>query len=185
MFCVRCGKKLPGDFNKCRKCPDTARSGAWYCPHCGNGVKSTQKKCDVCGGELSLSPETYVMPEATDPKSRLTAVILAFLLGFTGLHFYYLKFPSRFRKRLIWAVVSILFSIACLITFQTGMEQAFPGGEYDAAIAESLTGFAVSTAIGIVAGGLSFVLSWTAGVIDGIVLLRKPKYQDGNGTYLE
>lgn len=185
MFCVRCGKKLPGECNKCRKCPDSARTGAWYCPHCGNGVKSTQKVCDVCGGELDLSPENYVLPEATDPKSRVTAAVLAFLLGFTGLHFYYLEFPSRFRKRLLWAVISILFSLVCLFTFQTGMERAFPGGEYDAAIAETLTGFAVTTAVGIVGGVVSFLIAWIVGLAEGVVLLRRPKYQDGNGNYLE
>ncbi len=185
MYCVRCGKKLPDDCNKCRKCPDSTRAGAYYCPHCGNGVKGSQKVCDVCGGELDFSPEHYVLPPSTPPKSRVKAAVLAFVLGFTGLHFQYLVFPKKFRKRLLWAMLSLVFSLLCLIAFQTGMERAFPGGTYDAEIAASMAGYAITTAAGIVGGLVSFVLSWVMGIANGVSILRKPKYQDGNGNYLE
>ena len=184
MYCIRCGKKLPGEYNQCRVCPPTERAGRWYCPHCGEGVKQTQTVCDVCGGELDFSPDSVVMTDPVPPKQRIPAALLAFFAGAFGAHFYYLAFPERFRKRLVWALVSIGISVASLILFRSGMERAFVNGEYVAEIARELTGFAVTAAVGIVGGALSFALAFITGIVDGVVLLRRKSYLDGNGNTL-
>lgn len=185
MYCVRCGKKLPGEYNKCVKCRKDARDNAWYCPECGNGVKKTAKECDVCKAKLSLSPENYVYPPRKQGRSKKKAVTLAFALGFSGAHLKYLGFDKKFIKRAVWAAVSIVFSVACLITFQTGMDAAFVGGEYNAEIGDSLLSFALTTAIGIVAGIVSLLIAWGVSVSDGIKMLINPKYEDNDGQYLE
>lgn len=185
MYCVRCGKKLPGEYNKCVKCRKDARENAWYCPECGNGVKKTAKECDVCKAKLNLSPENYVYPPRKQGRSKKKAVTLAFALGFSGAHLKYLGFDKKFIKRAVWAAVSVAVSIACLIAFQTGMDAAFVGGEYNAEIGDSLVSFAITTAAGIVAGGVSFLIDWGIGIADGIKMLTNPKYEDNDGQYLE
>lgn len=184
MYCVRCGKKLPGEYNKCRKCRADARENAWYCPECGNGVKKTAKECDVCKAKLNLSPAMYVTPEAGERRRRKVAVTLAFALGFSGLHLKYLGFKDKFIKRAVWAGLSVVFSIASLLAFRAVADAAFVGG-YNAEVLDSKLGILLTLAICISAGAISFLIDWGKGVVDGIIMLCRESYQDADGQTLE
>ena len=185
MYCVRCGKLLPGQYNKCHKCRDDASPTAWYCPYCGSGVRESDKKCEVCKKKLDLSPAMYVTTPAGKQRSRAVTLILAFALGFTGLHFKYLGFDKKFVKRLVWAFVSAAVAFGALLTFQNGINPAFSGGEVDYAILENLTSFMWICASFIVAGALSFLASWGAGFVDAAEIIGNRNYQDADGEYLK
>ncbi len=181
MFCVRCGRKLPGNYNKCNQCPPGARENAWYCPYCGAGVKKNSKKCDVCGKALDLSPAAYVKAAPEKLKKRKTAAVLAIFLGFLGLHHKYMGQQSRFVRRILWSALSAVVAVASLIIFRAGINPAFENG-YDPEVLESMALFVFTMAGLVAAGTISLLISWIKGVAEGIMLLRKNNVTDGNGN---
>ena len=184
MYCVRCGKKLPGQYNKCHRCREDAREGAWYCPYCGSGVRERDKKCEICKRKLDLSPEMYVKTPAGKQRSRAVTLILAFALGFTGLHFRYLGFNAKFIRRILWSAISLFAAVAALIAFRNGIEPAFTGAAVNIDMLESMSAFIWGFAILVTLGALSFLLAFAAGIIDGITIASNRRYQDADGEYL-
>ncbi len=56
------------------------------CPYCKEEIKDGAIKCKHCGSMLNGSPS----PLSLNPKSKVTAGILALLLGGLGIHKFYL-----------------------------------------------------------------------------------------------
>ena len=185
MYCVRCGKNLPGQYNKCHKCPDGVSETAWFCPYCGSGVRESDKKCEICKKKLDLSPAMYVKTPAGKQRSRAVTLILAFALGFTGLHFRYLGFFKQFIRRLLWSAISAVVSLSSLIIFRSGIDPAFAGAAVDLDMLENMSAFIWGFAILITAGALSFLMAVGAGIVDGITIAANKKYQDADGVYLK
>ena len=184
MYCVRCARKLPGEYNKCVKCRKDARDNAWYCPYCGSGVKKTAKSCDVCNAKLSLSPENYLYPPKGKQRKRKTAAILAFVLGFSGLHMLYLGFKDTFLKRGIWAAASASLSLLSLAFFRAVADIAFVNG-YNAEILDEKLTTLIVLALCVAIGAVSLLIDWGFGIYDGVKMLINENYQDFDGQALE
>ena len=184
MYCVRCGKKLPGDYNKCNHCPDTARQGAWYCPHCGSGTKQSATLCEVCGEPLDLTADNLrvMLPHAS--RYRVVAVLLAFFFGAVGAHEAYLGFFDRFLRRVIWTLVSVLVFLFCLFSFRAGLDGLIRDGTLYAADLESNALFLWGNVLGMVAAAVSLLLNFGLGIGNGFTLLQNKSYRDWDGNLL-
>lgn len=66
-----------------------------FCSHCGNAVSPMAAACPQCGHPVASQPGAAVPPQAqgnpyAPVKSRVTAGILALVLGGIGVHKFYL-----------------------------------------------------------------------------------------------
>jgi TM2 domain-containing membrane protein YozV/predicted RNA-binding Zn-ribbon protein involved in translation (DUF1610 family) len=111
-FCFSCGAVLHHSANACPKCgasqpvhldtpvtpwrPNLPTSGAQpttgalppnhvYCRGCGSAIHETASTCPKCGAQQRVSAST-----AVGRKDRVTASVLAILLGSFGAHRFYL-----------------------------------------------------------------------------------------------
>ena len=79
-----------------------------YCSSCGSIIKKRAEICIKCGVRVALPSYSGVEPQsviAFSDRSRLTAGILGVLLGFLGVHSFYL---GRVGKGIIQIVVTVL-----------------------------------------------------------------------------
>lgn len=185
VYCVRCGKKLPGEYNKCNHCPDTAREGAWYCPHCGNGCKPSAKRCEVCGETVSFAPDALFVMLPHKSRYRLPAALMAFFFGALGVHEAYLGFTDKFVRRLAWTVISLLAFLFFLFSFRAGVDGMITNGVLYAADLEKNGLFLWGNVLGITASVLSFLLNFGLGIGNGVRLLQDKSYRDWDGNFLK
>ena len=107
MYCKNCGKELREKALSCDHCNFTRGNGAGYCPHCGRRVPYQQEICEYCGGVVfSLYHEKS--------RHRVVAGLLALLLGYLGLHNFYLGYPKKGLFKLIITVILFLLGIGAL-----------------------------------------------------------------------
>ncbi|MBR5711033.1 MAG: NINE protein [Thermoguttaceae bacterium] len=87
MFCRNCGSEVQGFAAACMKCGCNPHTGNAFCPNCGAHVNENQVVCVKCGSALN----SQVRPtNSTSKKDRVTAGVLALLLGGLGIHQFYL-----------------------------------------------------------------------------------------------
>ena len=79
MFCRNCGAMLQEGANVCTQCGAPVGAGNQYCFNCGQCSDGAQP------GAAPYGPQ----------KSKLAAVILAFLLGTLGIHNFYLGYTNK------------------------------------------------------------------------------------------
>jgi len=100
IFCRNCGKKVNAVAIACPGCGVPPRTQKNFCHHCGKPTSAIQIMCTQCG--VSLAP--------IKEKSRLTAGILAILLGHFGVHKFYLGNTG-------WGVFMLCASLLGVVTF--------------------------------------------------------------------
>ena len=93
MFCKNCGKELDDSAVACMGCGCDPRKGNKHCHHCGVEVQSNQVVCVKCGTALNGAS---AVPGAggTQPKSKLTYLLLAIFLGGFGVHNFYAGYTN-------------------------------------------------------------------------------------------
>lgn len=107
MYCKNCGKELREKALSCDYCSFTRGNGAGYCPNCGRRVPYQTEKCEYCGGTVySLYHEKS--------RHRIVATLMAFFLGFTGLHNFYLGYFKKGLFQLIATVALLALSVGAL-----------------------------------------------------------------------
>lgn len=97
MFCKNCGAMLQENANVCTQCGAPTGAGNQYCFHCGQ-LTGGSPFCAKCGAPQNAAPgqpPAYSAPVNGQQKSKLAAVILAFLLGYLGIHNFYLGYTSK------------------------------------------------------------------------------------------
>lgn len=68
----------------------TKNSDEMFCYSCGSIVKINASACPKCGVRQKPADETHTVSSPKRIKSRVTAAVLAFLLGGLGIHKFYI-----------------------------------------------------------------------------------------------
>ncbi len=109
MFCKNCGAMLQEGANVCTQCGAPVGAGNQYCFNCGQ-CSDGAPFCSNCGAPQNASgrPGQQTPPGGMpygQPKSKLAAVILAFLLGTLGIHNFYLGYTNKGIAQLLLTLI--------------------------------------------------------------------------------
>lgn len=88
-----------------------------YCSKCGKVIADSETVCQNCGTHASES-----RPVKVSPKSRTVAAILAFFLGFLGIHRFYVgKIGTGIAIILTsWCIIGEVWALIDLIVILCG-----------------------------------------------------------------
>ena len=100
MFCEYCGAKLNEQHN--------------VCPHCGAPI--TKSTYNNQGATKKRGIPAYI-DGMYSSKSRLIAILLAFLIGSFGVHNFYLGHKEKAIKQLLWATLGSLIFVGPIIAY--------------------------------------------------------------------
>ena len=101
-FCTHCGAEQVEGAYACPKCGFAARQKRAYCFNCGIKTDPEQIMCVQCGAALATSPLAGI-PGIGGRKEKLVVGLFALLLGWLGIHKFYLESWG-------WGLVYFLFS---------------------------------------------------------------------------
>lgn len=101
MFCRNCGKEIHQQAVACPGCGVPPLVENKFCNNCGTATEANQVLCTKCGASLCR------LPVAGD-KSKVAAGLLAILLGWLGIHKFYLGYN---KEGLVMLLVSVLGGI--------------------------------------------------------------------------
>lgn len=87
-FCTHCGQPVNSAAIACPQCGAPPRTGRNYCRNCGAPRRSKQIICLKCGSSLKSSISAG--NGSGSQKSRISAALLAFLLGGIGIQKFYM-----------------------------------------------------------------------------------------------
>ncbi len=82
-----------------------------FCPRCGHELLSVGDYCSQCGLPIPPDERLYDEPDAS-PRSRLVALLLCILLGYFGVHRFYV---GKIATGVIWLLTGGLFGIGYLV----------------------------------------------------------------------
>tara|TARA_B100000427_G_scaffold210213_1_gene175215 strand:+ start:809 stop:1246 length:438 start_codon:yes stop_codon:yes gene_type:complete len=108
MFCKECGKKLKKNAAACTGCGVNPRFGKKFCGECGVKTKANQIICVKCGVSLNGGPGGSYTPGG---KSKLTAFLLAFILGGLGIHKFYLGSGKQNTAYTTAGIIQLVLSV--------------------------------------------------------------------------
>ncbi|MDR3234893.1 MAG: protein kinase [Planctomycetaceae bacterium] len=120
-FCTHCGNRLPEQMGgrqvyACPQCGFSPRTKRNFCYHCGIATNPEQIMCVQCGSPLAQSPLGLTM-SLNGGKNKIIAGLLAILLGWLGVHKFYLESWG-------WGIVYVMFSwtgIPCIVGIIEGI----------------------------------------------------------------
>lgn len=101
MYCRNCGKEVHPQAVACPGCGVPPRLEKKFCNNCGTPTEPTQVLCTKCGVSLNSLP-------AAGDKGKVAAGLLAILLGWLGIHKFYLGYN---KEGLTMLLVSVLGGI--------------------------------------------------------------------------
>lgn len=101
MYCRHCGGEVNPNAYACTHCGVRNGAGYNYCYNCGSPTDPQAVMCVKCGVALSLPGTHYT---AADQKSKLAAGLMALLIGWLGIHNFYLGYIGK-------AVAQLLISL--------------------------------------------------------------------------
>ena len=107
MYCKHCGTELGEREKSCENCGYSRGYGSGYCPGCGRKIPFDAEECRFCGAEISNGQER-------PPRRRIVAGLMGILLGFLGIHNFYL---GHFKKGLFKLILSLLIMFLGLFIF--------------------------------------------------------------------
>lgn len=105
MFCKNCGAMLQAGANACTQCGAPVGAGSQYCFNCGQGSEGTPF-CAKCGAPQNTSAQQGTQMPYGQQKSKLAAVLLAFLLGALGIHNFYLGYTNKGIAQLLLTLLA-------------------------------------------------------------------------------
>lgn len=83
---------------------------AVFCSNCGNKLESNEKYCPKCGKKIKedtikndYNANNYTT--SSNSKSKITAGILGILLGYLGIHNFYLGYNDKAIAQLVLTLV--------------------------------------------------------------------------------
>jgi TM2 domain-containing membrane protein YozV len=85
MYCRNCGKQIDDKAVVCVHCGVPPKAEKKFCHNCGVQTQPNQILCTKCGVTLSAGKQ----------KSKITAGLLALLLGGFGAHKFYLGYTTE------------------------------------------------------------------------------------------
>jgi ribosomal protein L37E len=89
--------------------PDAMRPR--YCPRCGHQLAAVERYCSQCAFPIAPDERLYDKLDAS-PQSRLVALVLCVLLGYLGVHRFYV---GRVASGIIWFLTGGLLGIGYII----------------------------------------------------------------------
>ena len=92
LFCTNCGTSVPEQAVACMSCGARPVGHKKFCGQCGVGLNPEQVVCIKCGAEINSKRVSRSVGgnAVAGTKSKMTAGILAILLGGTGTHKFYM-----------------------------------------------------------------------------------------------
>ncbi len=115
MYCKNCGNLIEEHVASCSVCKIPKGSGEIFCGSCGRIMTPGMPYCTTCGyknsrvGIFSAIRQFVKQASNKDGCSKKTAMILAVVLGFTGLHNFYLGYNTKGLIQLILFILSFGF----------------------------------------------------------------------------
>lgn len=103
MFCKNCGKEIDAVADFCTACGVAKGKGENFCENCGTSIAPGAAVCLNCGCAAS---------KPTSEKSKILAGVLAILVGYLGIHNFYLGYTKKGIIQLVvylglaWTVVA-------------------------------------------------------------------------------
>ena len=189
MYCIDCGKFLPGEYNHCGDCKTEIDKNKIHCPECGSGNNRKSPHCADCGARLHFPPELIKTAPRPDTRSRKKAAVLAFTLGFAGANEYYLGFHKKGARQAIWFVVSIVVAFLIWLLLVNQMDKAFTVIDGQKLMMEEYAqgqlGWWIAIAVFIVIALGSALVAWIRAIAEGIYILKNKGYKDADGQFLE
>ncbi len=101
MYCKNCGNQVATDSAVCLNCGVAAGAGTNFCPNCGAQTMQGAAVCTSCGVALGVAPINNVQR-----KSKLAAGLLGILLGYLGVHNFYLGNTGKGVAQLLITVLT-------------------------------------------------------------------------------
>ena len=98
MFCKNCGNSIDPGAEICVQCGFKNGNGNKYCANCGQPVAEGAAVCTNCG-VATAPPAPAYKPE--EQKSKLVAGLLGILLGYFGVHNFYLGYTGKAVAQLL------------------------------------------------------------------------------------
>ncbi|MFI3227505.1 MAG: TM2 domain-containing protein [Clostridia bacterium] len=104
VFCSECGTPVEKPSNRCDACGSILPEGATHCLNCDRKIDGAPSTPVVIANEGSYQSEqtnynstAYTSTPISDigDKSKVTAGVLAFIIGTLGVHSFYLGFTSK------------------------------------------------------------------------------------------
>jgi TM2 domain-containing membrane protein YozV/RNA polymerase subunit RPABC4/transcription elongation factor Spt4 len=86
MYCRNCGREVAEQALMCVACGVPPRNGKKFCQNCGQETDPNAELCTKCGVRLAMGPP----PDTA--RSRLAAGVLGIVLGWLGIHRFYLGY---------------------------------------------------------------------------------------------
>ena len=100
MYCRNCGEQVDDGVAVCLKCGAPPSKGKKYCPNCGEPTEEIQVVCVKCGVRLAGSTA-----KSDASGKKIAAGILGILLGWLGIHKFYLGYT---KEGVIMLLVSLV-----------------------------------------------------------------------------
>ncbi len=85
-----------------------------FCSSCGERIDSNADRCTNCG----VSQTKSIIDDITNNKSKFIAALLAFFLGYLGVHHFYL---GNNKKGFIYLGLCVLFGISWILAIIDGI----------------------------------------------------------------
>lgn len=107
MFCRNCGANMVQGSQVCQGCRTPLGIGCNFCPNCGTHTNPNDYVCPNCNATLN---NANYYAQQTCPHSRIVAGILGILLGYLGIHNFYLGFTNKAVAQVLLSTVGAIFT---------------------------------------------------------------------------
>ena len=96
---------------------------AKFCSNCGSELKEGADICLKCGKIVNVDKIYPNMPKDPTAKSKIAAGVLGIMLGYFGVHNFYLGYTSKAIAQLLMSILScfILLPISAIWGFIEGI----------------------------------------------------------------
>jgi len=129
-------KRIAQELERLQARP-TTQQGTAFCRYCGNQILTTAAMCMKCGSPIdSLSNGTRNNNSARNPKSRTCYILLAFFLGYFGVHNFYAGYAGRGIVQLLiciftwWLFFPLIFLLVWILIEMISVREDSDGNPF-------------------------------------------------------